>query len=405
MVLKIAVSDRCPDLLNAWVDVTIVPMFLEMVLFISWGEVALPLNRVHWYHHICSKLHCTTQSLVMSHLSHSTMSNITWSATSNNSSSLSSSAESAVGVVPPAVVPSLVEGAVGAAAFLQVRATQAAAIATAAANDAAAVSSAHSIIIGKHRTMFLQHAFGINPDGTAVDQAVLTNCLKKYKSVKTIDQYNNMVRCLTHWGEDEYLAAAPEEDMKATRFYRFRRQHSQGYNYAKYFRIEDSKSLDGSPKKILIHKNTGGIVVHMLAVFNVIHKAHCRLGHLAVDKTLAGTKPAHYSPTYELCKIYCKNCYVCIEKQPTVPPRKGAKKPIISSEFHDHFQVDLIDMRNTMKKDVYKVMQCWIMTIKDHSTGLVYLAVLPRKTAVFVVDKLEKYFGFVRYPHIFHTGM
>jgi hypothetical protein len=168
----------------------------------------------------------------MSHLTHSTMSNITRSATSNESSSLSFSAEAAVGVVPPAV-PRSVEGAVGAAAFLQVRATQAAVIATAAANDAAAVSSAHSIILDKHRNMFLQHAFGINPDGTTVDQVVLPNHLIKYKSVKTVDQYSNMVLCLTHWGEDDYLAAAPEEDMEASKIYRFCRQHPQGYNYAK----------------------------------------------------------------------------------------------------------------------------------------------------------------------------
>ncbi len=191
--------------------------------------------------------------------------------------------------------------------------------------------------------------------------------------------------------------------MEASRIYRFHRQHPQGYNYAKAFRIEETESLDGSPKKILIHKNTRGIVVHMLAIFDVIHEAHCRLGHLAVDKTLAGTKQAHYSPTYELCKIYCKNCYVCMEKQSTVLPRKGAKKPIISSEFCDHFQVDLIDMRTMWKNDVYGVMQRWIMTVKDHSTGLVYLAVLPRKTAVFIANELEKHFGFVGYP--FHTGM
>jgi hypothetical protein len=92
--------------------------------------------------------------------------------------------------------------------------------------------------------------------------------------------------------------------------YRFCRQHPKGYNYAKYFSIEETKSLDGSLKKILIHKNTGGILVHMLAIFNVIHEAHCRLGHLAVDKTLAATKPVFYSPTYELCKIYYENCYV-----------------------------------------------------------------------------------------------
>ncbi len=123
----------------------------------------------------------------------------------------------------------------------------------------------------------------------------------------------------------------------------------------KYFSIEETKSLDGSPKTILIHKNTGGIVFHMLAVFYVLDKAHCRLGHLAVEKTPAATKPAFYSPTYELCKIYCENCYVCMDKQPTVPPRKGAKKPIISSEFCDRFQVDLIDMRTKRKKDVCRV--------------------------------------------------
>ncbi len=94
------------------------------------------------------------------------------SATSNTLPSSSSSAASVVGVVPPAV-PRSIKGAVGAAAFLQVRATQDAAIATAAANDAAAVSSAAAIILDKHCTMFLQHAFGINPDGTAVDQTVL----------------------------------------------------------------------------------------------------------------------------------------------------------------------------------------------------------------------------------------
>jgi hypothetical protein len=61
--------------------------------------------------------------------------------------------------------------------------------------------------------------------------------------------------------------------METSRIYRFRRQHSQGYNYVKYFSIEEGKFLDGSPKKILVHKNTGGILVHMLAVFDVIHKA------------------------------------------------------------------------------------------------------------------------------------
>ena len=50
------------------------------------------------------------------------------------------------------------------------------------------------------------------------------------------------------------------------------------------------------------------------------------------------------------------------------------------------------------KLDVYGKMQRWIMTVKDHSTGLVYLSPLPKKKADYVVSELDKYFGFVGYP-------
>ena len=88
-----------------------------------------------------------------------------------------------------------------------------------------------------------------------------------------------------------------------------------------------------------------------------------------------------------------------------MPPPKGAKKPILSSEFCDRIQVDLIDMRAMRKRDIYGNMQRWIMTVKDHSTGLVYLCALQQKKAIIVAAKLEKYFGLIGYPKIFHTGM
>ncbi len=84
---------------------------------------------------------------------------------------------------------------------------------------------------------------------------------------------------------------------------------------------------------------------------------------------------------------------------------KGAKKLLLSSKFCDPIQVDLIDMRAMRKQDIYGNMQLWIMTVKDHSTGLVYLCALPRKKALFVAAKLEKYFGLIGYPEIFHTGV
>jgi hypothetical protein len=62
-------------------------------------------------------------------------------------------------------------------------------------------------------------------------------------------------------------------------------------------------------------------------------------------------------------------------------------------------------MRTMRKRDVYGQMQRWIMTVKDHSTGLVYLCALPPKKSAFVAAELEKFFGFVSYPEIFHTGV
>jgi hypothetical protein len=168
--------------------------------------------------------------------------------------------------------------------------------------------------------------------------------------------------------------------------------------------IEKAKGLDGSLKIILRHKKSGGIVLHVLDIFNVIHKAHSRQGHLKVDKTLANCM-MFYSPTYKLCKLFITDCFVCHERHPKVPARKEAKKPILSSEFCNHFQVDLIDMQTMRKRDVYSQMQRWIMTVKDHSTGLVYLCALLRKKAAFVAAELEKFFGFVGDLGIFHTGV
>jgi hypothetical protein len=168
--------------------------------------------------------------------------------------------------------------------------------------------------------------------------------------------------------------------------------------------LEEAEGLDGSLRIILKHKKSGGIVLHMLDIFDVIHEAHSRQGHLKVDKTLANCT-MFYSPTYDLCKMFINDCFVCHERNQNVPARKGAKKPILSSEFCNHFQVDFIDMQTMRKRDVYGQMQRWFMTVKDHSTGLVYLCGLPRKKAAFVAAKLEKFFGFVGYPKIFHTGV
>ncbi len=49
-----------------------------------------------------------------------------------------------------------------------------------------------------------------------------------------------------------------------------------------------------------------------------------------------------------------------------MPPTKEAKKPILSSEFRNRIQVNLVNMRVMRKRDIYENMQRWIMTGKDH---------------------------------------
>jgi hypothetical protein len=72
--------------------------------------------------------------------------------------------------------------------------------------------------------------------------------------------------------------------------------------------LEEAEGLDGSLKRNLKHKKSGGIVIHMLDIFDVIHEAHSRQGHLKVDKTLANCT-MFYSPTYELCKLFIADCF------------------------------------------------------------------------------------------------
>jgi hypothetical protein len=45
---------------------------------------------------------------------------------------------------------------------------------------------------------------------------------------------------------------------------------------------------------------------------------------------------------------------------------------------------------------------CWVLTVKDHATGLMYLCALPRKHPDLVAYKLQEIFGVIGYPKIFH---
>jgi hypothetical protein len=254
----------------------------------------------------CMHIHFTACAHVRSfshihQVSNTAMSNVSWSTMSNSTQSsynTTSASMLSVGGLPP--VPNPVGGppnneAIGPIAALKQCATtllqhahQAAVVARDVAADAADINNAHAIIIAQHRKMFLVRAFGINLDGTPItNPSLLPEKLKTYKSVKSVKQYNYIIKVFTNWGDDNVLKAASLEDPDANACRNFRKKNIQGYSYVKQFQIEEAKGLNGSLKVILKHKKSGGIVLHMLDIFNIIHEAHSRQGHLKVDKTLA----------------------------------------------------------------------------------------------------------------------
>jgi len=169
--------------------------------------------------------------------------------------------------------------------MLSQRADEAAAFAREAVTDALDFSNAHASIIDKDRKMFLQRAFGIAPDGT------VTELKKEFKSAKTYEKYNDMIHVMSNWGDTAFLKEAPFDDPAAHEIQKFRNSNPTGYNDVRDSKIEVAETRDGSQRFILKHKKSGDIVSHMLNIFDIIHKAHSRQGHLKAEKTLVWEYP------------------------------------------------------------------------------------------------------------------
>jgi transposase InsO family protein len=75
---------------------------------------------------------------------------------------------------------------------------------------------------------------------------------------------------------------------------------------------------------------------------------------------------------------------------------KGNVTPIRSARYRDRMQVDLIDMRTCRRKK-------YIVVCKDHFTGFMAAACIPRKRASYVAYVLTDIFGRFGFPRILHT--
>jgi hypothetical protein len=95
-----------------------------------------------------------------------------------------------------------------------------------------------------------------------------------------------MINIITNWGDNAVLSKASPDDPEKAKIMKFCRKSPRGRNYISFFEVEEAEAIDGSPKMILKHKKSGGIVSNMLNIFDIIQEAHCRQGHLKVEKML-----------------------------------------------------------------------------------------------------------------------
>jgi hypothetical protein len=152
----------------------------------------------------------------------------------------------------------------------------------------------------------------------------------------------------------------------------------------------------------IVEKDKGRIDISREELFDAINEWHHLNGHLGQERTWEYCRTKYWNVTQDHVKHYCMTCFTCMKKNPVTSKVKGSIKPTFSKSFWDRFQVDLIDFCR-LKRDPFGVLMRWVMTLKDHATGLTHICALPRKQAHLIAYKLQEIFGFIGYPKIFHT--
>jgi hypothetical protein len=162
------------------------------------------------------------------------------------------------------------------------------------------------------------------------------------------------------------------------------------------------RRIESKGKGKKIKKVPERIVVLREQVFSAIDEWHRSNGHVGMERTSTYCQEQYFNCTQRLVRINCMTCFTCMRKNPITKPARGSRKPILSKEFCDRFQLDLFDFHKLRKRDLFGVLMRWVLTINDHCTGLVYLCALPWKCPKLVVYRLQEIFGSIDYPKIFH---
>ena len=237
--------------------------------------------------------------------------------------------------------------------------------------------------------------------------ASMTTCRPKTE----VDYIKNVIH---HWGKGIEIRNMEDGEEK-DRLLSFRRRNKVGNKYIHQYCLEEVWAPgDDKPRQVLRRLEAkkgsldktlqeGRIVISREELFDAINEWHQHSGHLGQERTWEYCRTKYWNVTQDHVKHYCTTCYTCMKKNPVTSKIKGSIKPIFSRSFRDRFQLDLVDFRRLRKRDPFGVLMRWVMTLKDHATGITYICALPRKQAHLIAYKLQEIFGFIGYPKIFHT--
>lgn len=110
------------------------------------------------------------------------------------------------------------------------------------------------------------------------------------------------------------------------------------------------------------------------SAFDMIVRAHLRIGHAGYHKTFAKVESTTYSITREEVKWVVDRCRNCFLNKPA--STRAPFSPIEVNKTFERVQIDLIDMRHEPDGQ-YK----WILHAKDHFSKFSYLYALKSKEA------------------------
>ena len=132
--------------------------------------------------------------------------------------------------------------------------------------------------------------------------------------------------------------------------------------------------------------------------YDIISKAHIATGHGGCDRMLKHLRQKYANITTDTVDLFKSYCVVCQEKRKRPETTAVVVKPILSSKFNSHGQVDLVDMQSSPQGQ-FK----WIMVYQCHLTKFVILRPLSSKRAAEVAFQLLDIFLLFDAPAILQS--